>query len=97
MLLAVPGPVHAAEYHVRLDGDDAAAGTPNAPWRTLQKAARTARAGDTVIVHAGTYAGPLAPQGSGTKEAPIVFTAAVSKAAEGMKVVIRKPKAAKDS
>src|SRR5262249_31896495 len=38
-------------------GNDAAAGSTTSPWRTLQKAANTVRAGDLVVVRAGHYAG----------------------------------------
>lgn len=57
---------NAATYHVRNDGNDtscngsadATSGSaPSCSFLTLNKAANTAQAGDTVIVHAGTYAG----------------------------------------
>ncbi len=43
------------EYHVTINGSDQAAGTAAAPFRTINHAAQLAVAGDTVIVHAGTY------------------------------------------
>ena len=43
------GPV----YWVALNGDDAAPGTSDAPWATLQKAADSAPPGATVYVHGG--------------------------------------------
>jgi hypothetical protein len=46
-----------ATLHVAVSGDDAAAGTPEAPLRTIQKAVAIARAGDTIIVHGGEYSG----------------------------------------
>src|SRR5438874_819104 len=49
--------VPAATYHVANSGNDSHAGSQDAPWQTLQKAASTVRPGDTVIVHPGTYAG----------------------------------------
>src|SRR5579872_2736929 len=42
-------------YSVSTSGNDNNAGTLNAPWRTIQKAANTVKAGDTVQVRAGTY------------------------------------------
>jgi hypothetical protein len=42
-------------YYVSTTGDDNNAGTLSAPWRTIQKAANTVAAGDTVQVRAGTY------------------------------------------
>jgi parallel beta-helix repeat protein len=53
-------------------GNDANAGTATAPWRTLQKAANTAPAGSTVLVHAGTYS-PFTMTRSGASGAPIVI------------------------
>lgn len=42
-------------YYVSISGNDANAGTLAAPWRTIQHAANTVKAGDTVQVRAGTY------------------------------------------
>lgn len=42
-------------YYVSTSGNDNNAGTLSAPWRTIQKAANTVKAGDTVRVRAGTY------------------------------------------
>src|SRR5947209_2610425 len=42
-------------YYVSTSGNDNNAGTLAAPWRTIQKAANTVQAGDTVKVRAGTY------------------------------------------
>ena len=41
------------EWHVSVDGDDAAAGTARAPFRHIARAAAKALPGDRVIVHAG--------------------------------------------
>jgi parallel beta-helix repeat protein len=64
-------------YVVSTTGSDAAAGTASAPWRTLQKAADSARAGDVVTVRAGTYSQGMNFFGKsgGTASAPITFTA----------------------
>src|SRR4051794_7473938 len=56
-LAALGTPALAGTYHVATNGDDMATGTQAAPWRTTQHAADRVAAGDTVIVHAGTYAG----------------------------------------
>lgn len=42
-------------YYVSVDGDDANPGTFEAPWRTIQKAADTLVAGETVFVREGVY------------------------------------------
>jgi hypothetical protein len=44
-----------SSFYVSTTGDDANAGTKGAPWRTIQHAADTARAGSTVNVLGGVY------------------------------------------
>ncbi len=61
-------------YYVDPGGDDAHSGTMAAPWSTLQHAAETVAAGDTVIVNAGHYVG-FDCRASGTAAAPITFHA----------------------
>jgi MYXO-CTERM domain-containing protein len=46
----------AAEYYVSPTGSDSNPGTLASPWGTVQKAANTAAAGDTVWLRGGTYA-----------------------------------------
>jgi hypothetical protein len=53
--LLAAGGARATEYYVATTGSDSAAGTMAAPWATLQKAANTAVAGDTVWIRGGTY------------------------------------------
>lgn len=73
ILLAAPVP--AAELHVDPLGDDSAAGSAAAPWRTIQHAVRQSLPGDAVIVHPGTYAESVLIDRSGTEGAPIVLRA----------------------
>jgi hypothetical protein len=61
-------------FYVAAGGNDAAAGSAAAPWRTLQHAADTVRAGDLVVVRPGRYAG-FNLETSGTTADPIVFSA----------------------
>jgi hypothetical protein len=73
---AVPSPAAGAlrTFYVDPAGSDTAPGTSAAPWRTLQHAADTVRAGDLVIVRPGNYAGfDLRTSGSSTD--PIEFHA----------------------
>jgi len=65
------------------NASDSNAGTYDAPFKTISKAAEVAMAGDTVIVKEGVYREELKPQNDGTAVSPITF-----KAAEGEKVVI---------
>ncbi len=62
--LGAAGTARAADYYVATTGSDGNAGTMDAPWGTLQKAATTAVAGDTVWIRGGTYA-ITAPASSG--------------------------------
>jgi parallel beta-helix repeat protein len=59
----------ARDLFVAVDGDDARDGlSPASAWRTLRKAAREARAGDTVTLAPGRYMEPLRPLQTGTSE-----------------------------
>jgi hypothetical protein len=65
-------------YYVANGGNDAAAGTGTAPWAHLQHAADVVKAGDTVIVRQGSYAGFVLSWDTptaGTAAAPITFQA----------------------
>jgi hypothetical protein len=44
-----------ATFYVATTGNDSSAGTIGSPWKTIQHAANTVQAGDTVYVRAGTY------------------------------------------
>jgi Right handed beta helix region len=63
-------------YYVSPTGSDSAPGTSVAPWRTIQKAADTLRAGQTAIVAAGKYGERVSVSHSGTSAAPITLQAA---------------------
>jgi hypothetical protein len=69
---APEGPV----YWVATDGNDAAAGSSDEPWATLQKAADTASPGATVYVRGGTYAQRVELHVSGEPGRPITFAPA---------------------
>jgi parallel beta-helix repeat protein len=70
------GSAWAATYYVAPPpgGSDANPGTFSSPWATLQKAADTIQAGDTVLVRAGQYAGGHFTT-SGLPGSPIVLQA----------------------
>ena len=77
-LLALTGIARSAEYHVALGGNDTAAGTSAAPWLTVQHGVDVLAAGDSLIVHAGTYVidGKILVDGkTGTQAAPIAIQA----------------------
>jgi parallel beta-helix repeat protein len=63
----------AKSYYVATDGDDLSPGTEKAPFRTIQRAADQAEAGDTVLIKGGTYAGFSVFKKEGAEGAPITF------------------------
>lgn len=68
--------VGAVEYYVATDGSDAAVGTKDAPFATLQAAADRMQPGDICTVRGGTYFQPLELEGlKGAADKPIVFRA----------------------
>ncbi|MFN2376409.1 MAG: right-handed parallel beta-helix repeat-containing protein [Candidatus Binatia bacterium] len=80
LFVLLASPAAAADYHVGPGGSDAADGlTPGTAWATLQKAANTVTAGDTVHVADGSYAG-FDLRESGTSTDPIIFVATGSSA-----------------
>jgi len=74
MLMA---PIALAEtFHVSPAGDDRAAGTAAAPFRTVQRGAEAAQPGDTVLVAPGIYRERVAPPRGGADGKPIIFRSA---------------------
>ncbi len=63
-------------YHVSVYGNDQNIGTAEAPFRTINRAAELAVAGDTVQVHEGTYREWVQPQNGGTEDNRITYEAA---------------------
>lgn len=72
------------EYHVSPKGNDNAAGSKTSPFATISKAARTARSGDSVIVHDGVYCEQVNPLYGGVSDLERI----TYKAAEGEHPVI---------
>ena len=64
-----------ADIHVTAQGNDGSDGSAGAPLRSLQRAVTVARAGDRVLVAAGSYPG-FRMTASGSAGAPIDITAA---------------------
>ncbi|MDZ4683617.1 MAG: hypothetical protein SH850_00925 [Planctomycetaceae bacterium] len=54
-------------------GQDTAAGTEAAPWKTLKHAVRQLRSGETLLVRGGVYHEHVALTQSGTADAPITI------------------------
>lgn len=62
-------------YYVATTGSDGNPGTSGQPWRTIQKAANTLAAGQTVKILPGTYSEKFTPVNSGTANGYITYTA----------------------
>ena len=60
-------------YYVALNGHDSYPGTIDQPWRTIQKAANTVVAGDTVYIRGGTYPEHVTFSRSGADSQYITF------------------------
>ncbi len=60
--------IFARDYYVSTKGSDSNDGTLQHPFKTIQKAADIAIAGDTVYVRGGTYVGTVRFKHSGSKE-----------------------------
>lgn len=66
--------IKAADYYVSTSGSDSNAGTLASPWRTIQKAVNTVKAGDKVLIRGGTYQEQLWIGTSGTQSSPVTYT-----------------------
>ena len=62
-------------YVVAPDGSDSNPGTEAQPWRTIQRAADTLVAGNTVYIKAGSYEEQVVPQNSGSPGYYIAYAA----------------------
>ena len=74
-LARMPAQAQGGAYYVATTGSDANPGTLALPWATLQHAADTAQAGDTVYVRAGVYHQAVVLPRSGEAGRPITFAA----------------------
>lgn len=68
-------PLSAADYYVSPGGANGNDGSLASPWKTIQKAANTAQAGDTIHIRAGVYREQVTPLNAGNTDSPIVFKA----------------------
>ncbi len=74
--LPSPVPLNSGKiYFVAPNGDDANPGSQEKPWRTIQKAADTLVAGETVLIRGGVYPEQITPRNSGDSNNEITYTA----------------------
>ncbi len=84
-LLVAHATLSAAELHVAITGKDSNPGTPEAPLRTIQRAADLAQPGDVITVHEGVYRERIDPPRGGTSDKQRI----VYQAAPGARVEIK--------
>ncbi|NLE60533.1 MAG: DUF1565 domain-containing protein, partial [Planctomycetes bacterium] len=76
-ILALASSIHAAEFHVAVNGKDSNTGAQAEPLRTIQRAADLAQPGDVITVHEGVYRERINPPRGGQSDAKrIVYQAA---------------------
>lgn len=75
-VMATPAAAAATVYYISPAGADAQSGSASAPFRTIQKCATVAVAGDVCEIATGTYRETVTPAASGSAAQPIVFRAA---------------------
>jgi len=63
------------DYYVSPSGDDGNPGSKEAPFRTIQRCADIAQAGDTCFVREGTYRETVRPKNGGRVRDPIKYVA----------------------
>lgn len=75
-LFVTPKSARAADntYYVAKNGNDNASGSQSNPWKSIQKAANVANAGDTVYVRGGTYNENVVVKHSGSAGNYITFS-----------------------
>jgi parallel beta-helix repeat protein len=73
MLMLIVSLLNGTTYYVAPWGDDDSLGTFSAPWRTINKAATTMVASDSVLIRGGNYEESVNPANSGTASDPITY------------------------
>ncbi len=91
-MLALAGSIHAAEFHVAVNGKDSNTGAQAEPLRTIQRAADLAQPGDVITVHEGVYRERINPPRGGRSDAKRI----VYQASPGEKVEIKGSEVVKD-
>ena len=85
ILAALGLKAHATEFQVATNGNDTNPGTPQAPFRTIQRAAEAAQPGDIILIHQGVYRERVSPPRGGASDTRRI----VYEAAPGEKVEIK--------
>ena len=85
LLLLIASATFANDYHVSVNGSDKNDGSLSKPFKTISFAARLAKPGDIITVHAGTYREWINPARGGESDVNRI----VYRAATGEKVEIK--------
>jgi hypothetical protein len=91
LLLALPvslaaSAAGAATYYVAPNGNDGAAGTIAAPWKSVARAQAAARAGDTVYLRGGTYVYTAATTACASRRATVSAIVLDNSGSEGQPI-----------
>jgi hypothetical protein len=78
--------INGTEYYVSPEGNDAADGSKDHPWKTLQFAVAHLKSGTVVNLMGGTYYGPVEIAAKATEQSP-----AALRGAPGQEVVVTYP------
>ncbi|MCK4792198.1 MAG: DUF1565 domain-containing protein, partial [Desulfobacteraceae bacterium] len=73
LVLTAATAARAETYYVATNGSDENPGSEAKPFRTIQKAAGVARAGDTILLRGGVYSEAVVMRFSGQEGKPIVL------------------------
>ena len=73
-MLFITYSIQANTYYVATNGNNSGQGTESQPWKTIQKAANTITAGDTVFIKAGVYNERVIANNSGSINNYIVYS-----------------------
>jgi len=74
-------------YYVSITGNDSNSGSQSAPFRTIQRCANVAQAGDTCLVSAGTYNENISTVRSGTASGKIYIKGASGNAIQNFNLM----------
>ena len=75
LFISLNGSTYASTYYVAKTGNDSNPGSEAQPWLSIQRAANTLVAGDTVYIKSGTYNERVIPKNSGSAGNYITYAA----------------------
>ncbi len=77
MVLLMSSFIFGNNYYIATRAENASdtnSGAVDTPWKTIAKANKTLKAGDTVFIKGGTYSDYISPSNSGSASHPVVYS-----------------------